>query len=64
MWETRPQADTTIFRVINGCFTPRRRHSTLTGKNPLAFRRQGAQFSDRPEHLRDSSGTAEIESVA
>ncbi|WP_092899058.1 hypothetical protein [Rhodobacter sp. 24-YEA-8] len=64
IWETRRQPDTTIFRVTNGCFTPRRQPSALTGKSPLAFRRQGAQFSDRPEHLRDSSGTAGIESVA
>ena len=41
-WETRRQAETAIFQYINGFYNPRRRHSTLGGKNPLAFERQVA----------------------
>ena len=41
-WETRRQAETAIFQYINGFYNPRRRHSTLGGKSPLAFDRQGA----------------------
>ncbi|MCA3342819.1 MAG: IS3 family transposase [Roseomonas sp.] len=41
-WETRRQAETTIFQYINGFYNPRRRHSALGGKSPLAFERQAA----------------------
>jgi putative transposase len=41
-WETRRQAETAIFQYINGFYNPRRRHSTLGGKSPLAFERQVA----------------------
>ena len=41
-WETRRQAETTIFQYINGFYDPRRRHSALGGKSPLAFERQAA----------------------
>ena len=41
-WETRRQAETAIFQYINGFYNPRRRHSALGGKNPLAFERQVA----------------------
>jgi transposase InsO family protein len=41
-WETRRQAETTIFQYINGFYNPRRRHSTLGGKSPLAFEHQAA----------------------
>ncbi len=33
-WETRRQAETTIFQYINGFYNPRRRHSALRGKAP------------------------------
>ncbi|MFM7303371.1 MAG: IS3 family transposase, partial [Alphaproteobacteria bacterium] len=36
------QAETRIFQYINGCYNPRRRHSALGGKSPLAFERQAA----------------------
>jgi transposase InsO family protein len=45
-WETRHQAEATIFQYINGFYNPRRRHSSLGGKSPLAFermRRNGRQ---------------------
>ena len=37
MWQTRRQAEMTLFKYINGFYNPRRRHSTLGGKSPLAF---------------------------
>ena len=46
-WETRHQAEVTIFQYINGFYSPRRRHSALEGKSPLAFERQAAQMSNR-----------------
>ena len=41
-WQTRRQAETAIFQYINGFYNPRRRHSALGGKSPLAFERQVA----------------------
>ncbi len=41
-WETRRQAETAIFRYINGFHNPCRRHSALGGKSPLAFERKVA----------------------
>ena len=41
-WKTRRQAETAIFQYINGFYNPRRRHSALAGKSPLAFERQVA----------------------
>ena len=41
-WEARRQAETAIFQYINGFYNPRRRHSALGGKSPLAFERQVA----------------------
>jgi putative transposase len=38
-WETRRQAEATIFQYINGFYNPRRRPSALGGKSPLAFER-------------------------
>jgi putative transposase len=40
--KTRRRAVTTIFQYINGFYNPRRRHSALGGKSPLAFERQAA----------------------
>jgi putative transposase len=42
IWETRRQAETSIFQYINGFYNPRHRHSALEGKSPLAFERQAA----------------------
>ena len=36
-WETHRQAETAIFQYINGFYNPRRRHSALGWKSPVAF---------------------------
>jgi len=41
-WETRRQTEGAIFQYINGFYNPRRRHSSLGGKIPLAFERKAA----------------------
>ena len=41
-WKTRRQAHGAIFQYINGFYNPRRRHSSLGGKSPLAFERKAA----------------------
>ncbi|MCJ7874718.1 IS3 family transposase [Phaeobacter sp. J2-8] len=41
-WKTRRQAEAAIFQYINGFYNPRRRHSSLGGKSPLAFERKAA----------------------
>ena len=41
-WHTRRQAEIAIFEYINGFYNPRRRHSTLGGKTPIAFERKTA----------------------
>jgi len=54
-WETRRQAEGAIFHshglqanhcraaeYIDGFYNPRRRHSSLSGKSPLAFERKAA----------------------
>jgi len=41
-WQTRRDAEIAIFEYINGFYNPRRRHSTLGWKSPLAFERQAA----------------------
>ena len=41
-WETRRSAEIAIFEYINGFYNPRRRHSTLGWKSPVAFERKVA----------------------
>jgi len=41
-WEARRQAEGKIFQYINGFYNPRRRHSSLDSKSPLAFERKAA----------------------
>lgn len=41
-WETRRQAEMAIFAYINGFYNPRRRHSALGWKSPVAFERKVA----------------------
>ena len=41
-WETRRQAETAIFQYINGFYNPKRRHSALGWKSPVAFERKVA----------------------
>jgi len=41
-WPTRRQAELAIFEYINGFYNPRRKHSALGWKSPLAFERKAA----------------------
>ena len=41
-WQTRRQVEMALFEYINGFYNPRRRHSTLGGKSPIAFERLAA----------------------
>ncbi len=41
-WRTRRAAEIAIFEYINGFYNPRRRHSALGWKSPLAFERKAA----------------------
>ena len=41
-WQTRRKVELALFEYINGFYNPRRRHSTLGGKSPLAFERLAA----------------------
>jgi len=41
-WQTRRDAEVAIFEYINGFYNPRRRHSALGWKSPLAFERKAA----------------------
>lgn len=41
-WHTRRAAELAIFDYINGFYNPRRRHSALGWKSPLAFERRAA----------------------
>ncbi|MAW81395.1 MAG: IS3 family transposase [Parvularcula sp.] len=41
-WTTRREAEAALFQYINGFYNPRRRHSALGWKSPLAFERNAA----------------------
>ena len=41
-WKTRRDAEIAIFEYINGFYNPRRRHSALGWKSPLAFEAKAA----------------------
>lgn len=41
-WATRREAEIAIFNYINGFYNPRRRHSALGWKSPIAFERKVA----------------------
>jgi transposase InsO family protein len=41
-WDTRRQAEGAIFQYINWFYNPRRRHSSLVGKSPLAIEPKAA----------------------
>ncbi len=41
-WQTRSAAEVAIFEYINGFYNPRRRHSALDWKSPLAFEAKAA----------------------
>ncbi len=42
LWQTRRQAEVAIFEYINGFYNPRRKHSALGWKSPLAFEKEAA----------------------
>jgi len=41
-WATRRETERALFQYINGFYNPRRRHSALGWKSPLAFERKAA----------------------
>ena len=41
-WPSRRAAEIAIFQYINGFYNPRRRHSALRWKSPMAFEAQAA----------------------
>ncbi|GER08173.1 hypothetical protein GCM10007972_04580 [Iodidimonas muriae] len=41
-WATRRETEAALFQYINGFYNPRRRHSALGWKSPLAFERKAA----------------------
>lgn len=41
-WLTRREVEAALFQYINGFYNPRRRHSALGWKSPVAFERKAA----------------------
>ena len=41
-WPTRKEVEVALFKYINGFYNPRRRHSALGWKSPVAFERKAA----------------------
>jgi len=41
-WQTRRDAEVALFKYINGCYNPRRKHSALGWKSPVAFEQRAA----------------------
>jgi putative transposase len=41
-WQTRREVEVALFEYINGFYNPRRRHSALGWKSPVAFERKVA----------------------
>lgn len=39
---TRRDAESALFEYINGCYNPRRKHSALGWKSPVAFEQNAA----------------------
>ena len=39
-WQTRGEVEVALFKYINGFYNPRRRHSALGWKSPVAFERK------------------------
>jgi putative transposase len=56
-WNTRRHAEMAIFEYINGFYNPRRRHSALGWKSPVAFERKVAERAHGAALKRDRSIT-------
>ena len=41
-WHTRRDVEIALFEYINGFYNPRRKHSTLGWKSPVAFEQKAA----------------------
>jgi len=41
-WQTRREVELAIFEYINGFYNPRRRHSAIGWKSPVAFKKIAA----------------------
>jgi len=41
-WQTRREVEIALFKYINGFYNPRRRHSALGWKSPVAFEKRAA----------------------
>ena len=41
-WHTRRDIEIALFEYVNGFYNPRRRHSALGWKSPVAFERKAA----------------------
>ena len=59
-WETRRQAEMAIFEYINGFYNPRRRHSSLGWKSPVAFERKGSLIEHAGRHKNGTGPLREI----
>ena len=57
-WHTRRQAEMAIFEYINGFYNPRRRHSALGWKSPVAFNGKGPKRALGAAQKRDRSNLA------
>ena len=41
-WQTRRKVETALFEYINAFYNPRRKHSALGWKSPMAFEKKAA----------------------
>jgi transposase InsO family protein len=41
-WQTRREVEVALFEYINGVYNPRRKHSALGWKSPVAFEQRAA----------------------
>ncbi len=45
-WQTRREVEIALFEYINGFYNPRRKHSALGWKSPVAFEQRAAQHEN------------------
>ena len=41
-WQNRREVEIALFEYINGSYNPRRRHSAIEWKSPMAFKKKAA----------------------